>query len=145
MAPGHVRVKSPVRTPARKSVVGSPKRVTTSPTRIKSPPPVEHVKSSTYADQMDSTKSKIASDHAPPKPEGWNPPVKRSPVKFLGSDSRYVHEYVVDIAGLENWQLQRIPISKIHLDPPFNNQCSSKLPPLKSTLQKSFNPPNSNL
>src|ERR1700736_5062019 len=39
MAPGHVRAKSPVRTPARKSVVGSPKA-------IKSPPPPSRIEPS---------------------------------------------------------------------------------------------------
>jgi hypothetical protein len=38
------------------------------------------ISGSTYADQMASTKSKISSDHAPPKPKGMNSP-KRSPAK----------------------------------------------------------------
>jgi hypothetical protein len=90
---GHVRARSPVRTPARKSVVGSPKpKIKSPPVQIKSPPvqaksppiaKLDRIKSpplnsrmevlkavtATYADQMESAGSKIASDHAPRKPE----------------------------------------------------------------------------
>ena len=50
---------------------------------IRLPPMLNKTKDlsgSTYADQMARTKSKISSDHAPPKPEGLNSP-KRSPAK----------------------------------------------------------------
>ena len=96
MCVGRVRARSPIRTPARKSVVGSPRAKT-------SLPPIEHVEmvkkivGSTYADQMTFIRSKISSDHAPPKPDGVVSP-KRSPKKYppsrVGSQglegSRYV-------------------------------------------------------
>jgi hypothetical protein len=123
---GHVRTRSPIRTAARKSVVGSPKpkiksppvqvksppvQVKSSPVqlksppvqvksppiskldRIKSPPPNSRMKmlkavTATYADQMESAGSKIASDHAPHKPEVMSPP--KRPARPLVLDSRYV-------------------------------------------------------
>lgn len=101
-----VCARSPIRTPARKSVVGSPR---IKPSLHPVEPLVQHtidlVKSaektkdtvvgSTYADQMARVKSKISSDHAPPKPDVVVSP-KTSPAKSavppsqsLG-DSRYV-------------------------------------------------------
>jgi hypothetical protein len=95
---GRVRARSPIRTPARKSVVGSPRTKTSLPPVE---PLVQHtidiVKSaekikdivvgSTYADQMARAKSKISSDHAPPKPEGIDSP-KTSPEKSHVSPSQ---------------------------------------------------------
>jgi hypothetical protein len=108
---GHVRARSPIRTAARKSVVGSPKPKIKSPPvqnksppvqvksppiskmdRIQSPPPnssMEMLKAvtATYADQMQSAGSKIASDHAPHKAEVTSPP--KRPARPLVLDSRY--------------------------------------------------------
>ena len=99
---GRVRAKSPIRTPARKSIVGSPRSKTSLPPVE---PLVQHtidiVKSaekikdivvgSTYADQMARARSRISSDHAPPKPEGVVSP-KTSPAKSAVPPSQSLDE-----------------------------------------------------
>lgn len=107
MTVGRVRAKSPVRTPARKSVVGSPRPKVMTPTVVVVPPPmvaagVEGPQDvgTTYADQMARTKSAIYSDHAPSKPPGVASPTK-SPAKVAmppaqSSDaSRFVSSHIV--------------------------------------------------
>lgn len=118
MTVGRVRAKSPVRTPARKSVVGSPRPKVTTPTVVVIPPPmvattgVEETKDvgTTYADQMARTKSTIYSDFAPSKPPGVASPTK-SPTKVAmphaqSSDgTRFVPSHVV--AYDRTWSLTK--------------------------------------
>src|SRR5271156_6265812 len=78
MTAGRVPARSPIRTSARKSVVGSSSSRSNSPVRRGFAPPT--VLGATYADQMVASTSKIASEHAPPKPVELSSP-KQSPKK----------------------------------------------------------------
>jgi hypothetical protein len=78
MTPGRIPARSPVRTSARKSVVGSSSSRSSSPVRRV---PAPHITlGPTYADQMVASTSKIVSEHAPPKPVELKSP-KLSPKK----------------------------------------------------------------
>lgn len=119
-----VPARSPIRTPARKSVVGSPRiKPSLHPVEplvqhaiglLKSAEKTQENVGSTYADQMARVKSKISSDHAPPKPDGVVSP-KTSPAKSavppsqtLG-DSRYIPaEKELMIVGPRN-RLRLVP------------------------------------
>jgi hypothetical protein len=67
------RARSPIRTPTRKSIVGSHSKSSS----------IASSQGTTYADMMARIQSVISSAHAPPKPEGYPLP-PRSPKKSPG-------------------------------------------------------------
>ena len=71
MSAGQTRARSPVRTAARKSIVGSPRRNATAPP----------AQGATYADIMARIKSNIASAHAPPRPVDYPSASEKLPKK----------------------------------------------------------------
>lgn len=71
MSAGQTHARSPVRTAARKSVVGSPRRNATAPAG----------QGATYADIMARIKSNISSAHAPLRPAGYPSHSEKSPNK----------------------------------------------------------------